>query len=100
MNEQPAKDLYGLLKKYPRTVGTVHSPPVEGWPMHFAMYVFSNHGQALHNVTPIDLLVQSAVLLSLTGWSRRVCTSAVSVHSPPLEGWQAQPDGVVVSWGC
>ena len=21
----------GLLKKYPQTMGTVHSPPVEGW---------------------------------------------------------------------
>ena len=36
--------------------------------MHFAMYAFSNHVQILHNVTPIDLLVQSAVLFSLTGW--------------------------------
>ena len=23
------------------------------------------------------------------------CTTAVLLHSPPLEGWQAQPDGVV-----
>ena len=30
--------------------------------MHFVMYAFSNHVGVLHNVTPIDLLVQSAVL--------------------------------------
>ena len=30
--------------------------------MHFVMYAFSNHAVVLHNVTPIDLLVQSAVL--------------------------------------
>ncbi len=28
----------------------------------FVMYAFSNHVGVLHNVTPIDLLVQSAVL--------------------------------------
>ena len=39
--------------------------------MHFAMYAFSNHVQVLHNVTPIDLLVQSAVLFSRTGWSQK-----------------------------
>ena len=30
--------------------------------MHFVMHAFSNHVKVLHNVTPIDLLVQSAVL--------------------------------------
>ncbi len=30
--------------------------------MHFVMYAFSNHVEILHNVTPIDLLAQSAVL--------------------------------------
>ena len=30
--------------------------------MHFAMYAFSNHAVVLHNVTPIDLPAQSAVL--------------------------------------
>ena len=30
--------------------------------MHFVMYAFSNHVGALHNVTPIDLPAQSAVL--------------------------------------
>ena len=66
-----------------------------GRPMHFVMYAFSNHVRVLHNVTPIDLLDQSAVLSdgvvlvglhqtipllwrggrrSLTGWSRRFCT--------------------------
>ena len=30
--------------------------------MHFVMYSFSNHIEVLHNVTPIDLLDQSAVL--------------------------------------
>ena len=34
---------------------------------------------------------------SLTGWLWRVCTSIVSDHSPPVEGWQAQPDRVVVA---
>ena len=29
--------------------------------MHFVMYVFSNHAMVLHNVTPIDLLAQSAI---------------------------------------
>ena len=44
------------------TTSHPHSPPVEGWSMHFVMYAFSNHVEVLHNVTPIDLLVQSAVL--------------------------------------
>ena len=54
------------------SVGADHSPPLEGWSMHFVMYTFSNHVGVLHNVTPIDLLAQSAVL----------------------------SDGVVASWGC
>ena len=32
-------------------------------PVHFVMYAFSNHAVVLHNVTPIDLLAQSAILL-------------------------------------
>ncbi len=55
-------------------MGTVHSPPVEGWPMHFAMHAFSSHAEVLNKVTPIDLLVQSAVLFSLTGWLLRIST--------------------------
>ena len=30
--------------------------------MHFVMHMFSNHVKVLRDVTPIDLLVQSAVL--------------------------------------
>ena len=30
--------------------------------MHFVMHAFNNHVMLLHNVTPIDLLVQSAIL--------------------------------------
>ena len=30
--------------------------------MHFVMSAFSNHAVVLHNVTPIDLPAQSAVL--------------------------------------
>ncbi len=30
--------------------------------MHFVIHVFSNHVEALHSVTPIDLPAQSAVL--------------------------------------
>ena len=30
--------------------------------MHFVIYAFNNHVGVLHNVTPIDLLIQSAVL--------------------------------------
>ena len=30
--------------------------------MHFVMHAFSNHVEVLHNVTPLDLLVQVAVL--------------------------------------
>ena len=97
-----------------------YSPPLEGWrakpdgvvasflhksiPLlwrggrhkHFVMHAFSNHDVVLHNVTPIDLLAQSAVLSdgvvasflhqpipllwrggrrSLTGWSCHFCTS-------------------------
>ncbi len=33
-----------------------------GRPMHFVMHAFNNHVKVLHDVTPIDLLVQSAVL--------------------------------------
>ena len=32
----------------------------------------------------------------LTGWLSRICINMVPDYSPPLEGWQAQPDGVVV----
>ena len=42
-------------------------------------------------MTSIDTLLQSHRVCtwrrSLTGW-----------YSPPVEGWQAQPDGVVVSY--
>ena len=30
--------------------------------MHFVMHAFNNHVRVLHDVTPIDLLAQSAVL--------------------------------------
>ncbi len=30
--------------------------------MHFVMHEFNNHVKVLHDVTPIDLLAQSAVL--------------------------------------
>ena len=30
--------------------------------MPFVMHAFNNHVEVLHNVTPIDLLAQSAVL--------------------------------------
>ena len=51
--------------------------------MHFAMHAFSNHVQVLHNVTPIDLLVQSAVLFSLTGWLSK-CLYKVRCRYIPL----------------
>ena len=31
-------------------------------PIHFVMHGFNNHVGVLHNVTPVDLLVQTAVL--------------------------------------
>ena len=34
----------------------------------------------------------------MTGWLPRICTSIVSDHSPPVEGWQAKLDGVVASY--
>ncbi len=34
--------------------------------MHFVIHVFSNHFEVLHDVTPIDLLDQSAFLFSTT----------------------------------
>ena len=65
----------GLLKKYRhqknltacaiefmKMVGADHSSPLEGWSMDFVMYASSNHAVVLHNVTPIDLLAQSAIL--------------------------------------
>ncbi len=55
---------------------------------------------------PINLLAQSAVLFCPyrfrkfdgTQWFNlcRGDTFSTAPHSPPLEGWQAQPDGVVV----
>ena len=48
--------------------------------MHFAMYAFSNHVEILNKVTPIDLLVQSAVLFSLTGWLCREAVKKVSTN--------------------
>ncbi len=59
---------------YPRTAGTVHSPPSEGWPMHFAMHAFSSHVEILNEVTPIEPVGQSVALLCLYG-------SAVIVNS-------------------
>ena len=47
--------------------------------MDFAMYAFSSHVKVLHKVTPIDRLVQSAVLFSLTGWLCRIRT--MFIHS-------------------
>ena len=35
--------------------------------MHFTMHASRSHDEVLNKVTPIDLPVQSAVLLSLTG---------------------------------
>ena len=42
--------------------------------MHFAIHAFSSHVEVLNKVTPIDLLAQSAVLFSLTGWLCGICT--------------------------
>ena len=66
-----------LTKSAPTHVGSLHHPnrlnasrlhlviPLL-WrgvrPVHFVMYAFSNHAVVLHNVTPIDLPAQSAVL--------------------------------------
>ncbi len=58
--------------------------------MHFVMYASSNHVEVLHNVTPVDLLAQSAVLSDGV-----VVSGSAQGNSPPLEGWQAKPDGVV-----
>ena len=67
--------------------------------MHFVMSAFSNHDVVLHNVTPLDLLAQVAVLSdgvvasflhksipllwrgdkrSLTGWLCHFCTRQFS----------------------
>ena len=52
--------------------------------MHFVMYAFNNTVEVLHNVTLIDFDIRTVEKVSAL------------VHSPPLEGWQAKPDGVVV----
>ena len=45
-------------------------------------------------------LVPQAVLFVQNGTLGRACQTvekvSALVHSPPLEGWQAQPDGVVL----
>ena len=88
---------------------------------HFVMHAFSNHVEVLHSVTPIVLLQQTAVLSDgavvaclykyvpdhsppVEGWQAppdgvlwRVCISIVPDHSPPVEGWQTTPDGMVVA---
>ena len=56
--------------------------------MHFVMSAFGNHAVVLHNVTPVDLLVQSAVLSD--GVVASYLHKLVPVNSPPVEGWQAQ----------
>ena len=43
--------------------------------MHFVMHAFSSHIEVLNEVMPIDLLVQSAVLFSLTGWFTTACAA-------------------------
>ena len=52
--------------------------------MHFAIHAFSSHVEVLNKVTPIDLLVQSAVLFSLTGWLCRICMIYTFIH--PIYG--------------
>ena len=52
--------------------------------MHFVMSAFSNHAVVLHNVTPVDLLVQSAVLSD--GVVASYLHKLVPVNSPPQEG--------------
>ena len=51
--------------------------------MHFAMHAFSSHAEVLNKVTPIDLLEQSAVLFSLTGWLLRGAVEKVRVSLKP-----------------
>ncbi len=53
-----------------------------------------------HSVNGLHNLVAQAVGMVQNGTLGRACevvekVSAL-VHSPPLEGWQAKPDGVVV----
>ncbi len=50
----------GLLKKCLHWY--IPLPWRGGRPMHFVIHVLSNHVMVLHDVTPIDLLAQSAVL--------------------------------------
>ena len=52
----------GLLKKYSMMHWLIPLLWRGGRPVHFVMYAFSNHAVVLHNVTPIDLPAQSAVL--------------------------------------
>ena len=72
-----------------------HSSPVEGCQAPLDGVVASY----LHQTIP---LLWRGGRRSLTGWLHRGAVEKVSalVHSPPVEGWQAQPDGVVASWGC
>ena len=81
--------------------------------MHFVMSAFSNHAVVLHNVTPFVQLQQTAVLsdgvvasyphntlasgLLLQNLNRKLRNIGAD-HSPPVEGWQAQPDGVVAPY--
>ncbi len=80
----------------PQGSAQANSPPLEGWPMHFAMHAFSSHVEVLNEVTPIDLLVQSAVLFSLTGWLPRGAVEKVSTNRrggltcPPVTRWPAR----------
>ena len=58
------------------------------------MHAFNNRVEGLHHVTPFVQLQQTAVLSDGVVVSYLHKHSAD--HSPPVEGWRAKPDGVVV----
>ena len=82
-----------LLKNTPGTVGRIIPLLWRGGrPVHFVMYAFSNHAVVLHNVTPIDLLAQSAILSDGVVVSYLLKNTSGTVgadHSSPVEGWHA-----------
>ena len=62
----PPLPLYGILFQQPHATTT----PWKG-------FTFCIYARVLHNVTPIDLLAQSAVLLRLPSFHKRVVTLAI-----------------------
>ena len=87
-----------LHHQFMQMVGADHSPPVEGWQAQpdGVVVAYLNKLNCLRHIitqTIYRIFARYYVLI------QRPSKPPVGAdHSPPVEGWQAQPDGVVVAY--